>query len=115
MCAQGAYLKQEQIDRGERVWIGANKYVREGEEWDVKLHEYDPSIRERQIQKLNRIRKERDNAKVEKCLKEIRQAAESDTNIVPSTLEAVKAYASVGEITGVLRKVFGEFKEPGIF
>jgi methylmalonyl-CoA mutase N-terminal domain/subunit len=115
ICAKGAYERQKQIDSGEKVWIGANKYVSEGEEWDVKLHEYDPSIRERQIQKLNRIREERDNAKVEKCLKDLRQAAESGTNIVPFTLEAVKAYATVGEMTGVLRKVFGEFKEPGIF
>lgn len=114
MCAQGAYLKQKQIDSGERVWIGANKYVREGEEWDVKLHEYAPLIRQQQIQKLNKIRKERDNTKVEKCLQELKQAAEGGVNIVPYTLEAVKAYATIGEMTGVLRKVFGEFKEPAI-
>jgi methylmalonyl-CoA mutase N-terminal domain/subunit len=114
ICARGAYERQKQIDSGEKVWVGANKYVSEGQEWDVKLHEYDPTIRDRQIQKLNQVRKERDHAKVEKCLKDLKEAAEVGINIVPYTLEAVKAYATIGEMTGVLRKVFGEFKEPAI-
>ena len=113
-CAQGAYRRQQRLDSGEQVWVGANKYVSKGQEWDVKLHEYDPLIREKQIEKLNRIKKERDNAKVEKCLQELKQAAESGINIVPCTLEAVKAYATIGEMTGVLREVFREFKEPAI-
>jgi len=115
MCAKGAYERQRQIDSGERVWVGANKYVSEGQEWDVKLHEYDPSIRERQIKKLNQIRKERDDSKVQKSLKDLREAAASEVNIVPLTLEAVKAYATIGEMTGVFREVFGEFKEPAVF
>lgn len=115
LCAKGAYERQKQIDSGERVWVGANKYVSEGQEWDVKLHEYDPSIRERQIKRLNQVRKERDNAKVEKCLKDLKQAAETGINIVPYTLEAVNAYATIGEMTGVLRGIFGEFKEPAVF
>ncbi len=115
ICAQGAYERQKKIDSGEKVWVGANKYISEVEEWDVKLHEYDPSISERQIQKLNRIRKERDNSKVQRCLKDIKEAAESNVNLVPPIMEAVKTYATVGEIAGVLRGVFGEFKEPSIF
>lgn len=115
MCAKGAYERQKQIDSGEKVWVGANKYVSEGQEWDVKLHEYDPSIRERQIKKLNQIRKERDNSKVDTCLKDLQEAAESEVNIMPLTLEATKAYATIGEMTGVLRGVFGEFKEPAVF
>ena len=115
ICARGAYERQKKIDSGERVWVGANKYVSEGEEWDVKLHEYDPTIQERQIKKLNQVRKERDHSKVQKCLKNLKEAAVSGVNIVPPTLEAVKAYATVGEMTGVLRDVFGEFKEPAVF
>ncbi len=113
-CAEGAYLRQQRLDSVEQVWVGANKYASKGQEWDVKLHEYDPLIRERQIEKLNRIRKERDNAKVEKCLQELKQSAQSGINIVPYTLEAVKAYATVGEMTRVLREVFSEFREPAI-
>lgn len=109
-----AYRRQQRLDSGEQVWVGANKYTGEQQEWDVKLHEYDPLIRQRQVEKLNRVRKERDNAKVEKCLQELKQAAESGINIMPSTLEAVKAYASVGEMTKVLREVFSEFREPSI-
>jgi methylmalonyl-CoA mutase N-terminal domain/subunit len=115
ICARGAYERQKQIDSGEKVWVGANKYASEGQEWDVKLHEYDPTIQERQIQKLNQVRKQRDNTKVKQCLQELKRAAESGVNIVPFTLEAVKAYATVGEMTGVLREVFGEFKEPAVF
>jgi methylmalonyl-CoA mutase N-terminal domain/subunit len=115
ICARGAYERQKKIDSGERVWVGANKYVSEGEDWDVKLHEYDPTIQERQIKKLNQVRKERDHSKVQKCLKNLKEAAVSGANIVPPTLEAVKAYATVGEMTGVLREVFGEFKEPAVF
>jgi len=113
-CAKEAYLRQRRIDSGEQVWVGANKYVSKEQEWDVKLHKYDPQIRKRQVEKLNRLRKERDNARVEKCLKELKQAAESGINIMPSTMEAVKAYATVGEMTKVLREVFSEFKEPAI-
>jgi methylmalonyl-CoA mutase, N-terminal domain len=115
ICARGAYERQKKIDSGERVWVGANKYISEGEDWDVKLHEYDPTIQKRQIEKLNKVKKERDNSKVQKCLKDLKEAAASGTNIVPPTLEAVKAYATVGEMTGVLREVFGEFKEPAVF
>jgi methylmalonyl-CoA mutase N-terminal domain/subunit len=115
ICSRGAYERQKQIDSGEKVWVGANKYASEGQDWDVKLHEYDPTIQERQIQKLNQVRKQRDNTKVKQCLQELKRAAESGVNIVPFTLEAVKAYATVGEMTGVLREVFGEFKEPAVF
>ena len=95
----------------EQIWVGANKYVSD-QDFDVKMHEYDPMIQEKQVEKLNKVKKERDNAKVETCLKELRKAAESNVNIMPATLEAVKAYATVGEMAGVLREVFGEFKEP---
>jgi methylmalonyl-CoA mutase N-terminal domain/subunit len=113
--ARGAYERQKQIDSMEKIWVGANKYVSEGEEWDVKLHEYDPTIQARQVEKLNKVKKERDNAKVEKCLNDIKQAAESGVNIMPSTLEAVKAYATIGEMTKILKSVFGEFKQPAVF
>ncbi|HQM81937.1 MAG TPA: methylmalonyl-CoA mutase family protein, partial [Syntrophorhabdaceae bacterium] len=113
--ARGAYERQKQIDSVEKVWIGANKYASEGEEWDVKLHQYDPTIQMRQVEKLNKVKKERDNARVEKCLKDLKEAAESGANIMPSTLEAVKAYATIGEMTKVLKSVFGEFKQPSVF
>jgi methylmalonyl-CoA mutase N-terminal domain/subunit len=113
-CAWEAYQRQHRIESGEQVWVGANKYVSKEQEWDVKLHEYDNQIREKQMAKLNRMKQERDNLRVERCLKELKQAAESGINIMPSTLEAVKAYASVGEMTKVLREVFSEFREPSI-
>jgi methylmalonyl-CoA mutase N-terminal domain/subunit len=115
LCAKGAYERQKKIDSGEKVWVGANKYASEGEEWDVKLHEYDPSIQERQVKKLNEVRKARDSAKVEQCLGDLKKAAQSGANLVPAAMEAVRAYATIGEMTKVLKSVFGEFKEPAVF
>ena len=113
-CSEGAYLRQKRLDSGEQVWIGANKYVEKDKDWDVELHEYDPSICDKQIEKLDRVKRERDNEKVNTCLQELRNAAESGSNVFPAMIEAVKNYASVGEMTGVLRELYGEFKEPSI-
>jgi len=111
---RGAYSRQRRLDSGEQAWIGANKYVSEEQEWDVKLHEYDPEIRERQVEKLNKVKRERDNVLVVRCLQQLRQAAVNGANIMPYVLEAVNAYATIGEMTRTLREVFGEFKEPAI-
>ena len=113
-CASAGYLRQKRIENGEKIWIGQNKYVSKDADYDVKLHNYDPDIRNKQVEKLNVIKKERDNIRVNQCLAEIKKAAENTENIMPAILEAVKAYASIGEITGILRQVFGEYKEPRI-
>jgi len=115
LCSKGAYERQKQIDSGERVWVGANKYASENQEWDVTMHEYDPTIQKRQVEKLIAVKAARDKATVEKCLKELKEAAQNGTNMVPPTLEAVRAYATVGEMAGVLKAVFGEFREPAVF
>ena len=66
----------------------------------------------KQIARLKRVKAERDNKQVGSTLEKLRRAAEGRKNIMPSLIEAVKAYATIGEITGVLRDVFGSFKEP---
>jgi len=116
--ADGMYRYQREVERGERPIIGVNKYVVE-KEVPIRLFKVDPEDERRQIERLNKVRRERDASQVEKSLKEIRRVAETkasgrDGNIVPVMIEAVKAHATIGEIFGVLREVFGEYKPPTI-
>jgi methylmalonyl-CoA mutase N-terminal domain/subunit len=72
----------------------------------------DPEVSKRQIERLQRVKSVRDNKQVESTLEELRQAANGRGNIMPPLIDAVKAYATVGEITDILRDIFGSFKEP---
>lgn len=86
-----------------------NKF-RVDEPVSFKIQKVDPNIEKEQIKRLERVRKERDNEKVKADLKRIRECAEGKENLMPPILEAVKDYATIGEICGVLREVFGEYK-----
>jgi methylmalonyl-CoA mutase N-terminal domain/subunit len=98
--------------------IGVNKFVVE-KEVPIKIFKGNPEAEKRQIERLNKVRRERDTAKVESALARVRAAAEAkvagkEENIVPSILEAVRVYATVGEIYGLLREVFGEYRPSAI-
>ncbi len=110
--ARQAYLYEQGIQKGEIVKVGVNKYRIEEEERDVELHEYEPKQAEEKVQRLNELRAQRDGAKVAETLESLRRAAEEKENLMPYIMEAVRAYATVGEMTQVLKDVFGEFKEP---
>lgn len=105
-----AYQYQKAIESGEKVVIGVNMFqIEEGP--PKGLLRVDPAVGERQIAKLKKIHKERDSAKVEELLNKLRQAAMGTENLMPLLLEAVKAYATLGEICGVLREVFSEYQQ----
>ncbi len=110
--ARQAYLYEKGLQDGTIVKVGVNKYRMEEEQRDVQLHEYKPEQAEEQIRRLNQVRAERDGAAVSQALEKLRRAAEGRENLMPYMLEAVRTYATVGEITQVLKDVFGEFKEP---
>jgi methylmalonyl-CoA mutase N-terminal domain/subunit len=110
--ARQAYLYEQGVQRGEITKVGVNKYRIEEEERDVELHEYKPEQAEGQIRRLNKVRAERDGMKVSEALERLRHAAEGTENLMPYIMEAVRAYATLGEMTQVLKDVFGEFKEP---
>jgi methylmalonyl-CoA mutase N-terminal domain/subunit len=114
LVAQQAYQWERGLKEGEYVKIGVNKYVDEDEP-EVELHEYDPATRERQIENLKRVKAERSDSDVTKTLKELERVARAKENVMPALVECCKAYATVGEMAGVFREVFGEFKEPSIF
>ncbi len=112
--AKQAYEFEKGVQKGELIKVGVNKYT-EGEEMEVDLHEYRSASAEEQIQRLQEVKRERDNRKVAQSLKELEQAAREEKNVMPYLLECCKQYATVGEMTRVFKEIFGEFKEPSIF
>ena len=105
-----AYNLQKDIETGKTVIVGMNKFV-EDEETPIPIFRVPPGTQEKLVKRINRLKRERDNRKVETLLGEIRQMARGNENLMPVTIEAVKAYATLGEICGVFREVFGLHKE----
>ena len=112
--ARSAYEQQKAIEGGDLVVVGVNKFRIE-EEIRVELLKVDPAIEGRQVERLRALRAGRDRARVEEALDGVRRVAEGDANIMPYMLEAVKARATIGEIFGVLRDVYGEYRPPLVF
>ena len=110
--ARSAYEQQKAIESGELVVVGVNKFRLEGEEIKVEILKVDPRVEEEQKKRLRALRASRDARRVEEALDALRKAAEGEENVMPYMLEAVKARATIGEIFGVLREIFGEYKPP---
>lgn len=104
-----AYRYQREIESGERTVVGVNRFQVE-EEKPANLLRVDPAVRTAQIEKLRALKEDRDGDKVAKALEELRKGAQGTENLMPLILEAVKAYATLGEICDVLRDVFGEYR-----
>ena len=111
---QSAYRHQSEIERDERVVVGVNRFQSEGASVG-RLQTIDPEEARRQLERLARVRRERDAAAVEASLKRLDQAARGGDNTVPAILECVEAYATVGEVSDTLRRVFGEQQEIAAF
>ena len=112
--ADAAYRYQKEIDERKRIVVGVNEYMAE-EEPEIPILRMDPEGEKRQIERLQRLRRERDNQRVERALDRLRKAAEGTENVMPFILEAAKAYATLGEITDVFREVFGIYRENPLF
>ncbi len=113
--AESAFRYQQEIDRGERTIVGVNDYA-SGEPPAIPLLSMDPQGYERQVARLRRVRAERDNRAVKASLARLGEAAhDARSNLMEPILEAVCAYATLGEITDVFREVFGEYEEPVYF
>ncbi|MHC4661014.1 MAG: acyl-CoA mutase large subunit family protein [Planctomycetota bacterium] len=107
-----AYEMEKKVQAGEFEKIGVNKYRMEEEKREVELHEFDRAAADKQNERLARVRSERDSGGVENLLAEVRKAAEAGENVMPAVKAAIAAYATVGEIADIFRKVYGEFREP---
>lgn len=106
-----AYDYQRSIESGDRVIVGVNKFHIDEDMTERKLLKVDASVGENQIKKLREMKEKRDNARVKTTLDAVREGAKGDANLMPLILDAVRAYATEGEICGVLREVFGEYQE----
>ena len=114
--ADTAYRYHRQKERGELTVVGVNKYADpSGADTPLALHEVDPDVEARQRERLARVRRERDAGTVARCLAALADAARGDSNLIPPTIEAVRAHATLGEIVRALRDVFGTYVEQPVF
>jgi methylmalonyl-CoA mutase N-terminal domain/subunit len=111
-----AYLYEKGIQSGDIIKIGVNKYVsKEEEDRQVQFHPFNPGAAENQKKRLQEVKASREQKSVNQALAELKQAAQTNENVMPYILKAVKCYATLGEITNIFKEVFGEFKEPAAF
>jgi methylmalonyl-CoA mutase N-terminal domain/subunit len=109
--SDAAYRYQREIDMGERKIVGLNAYA-ENKPLTIPILEMDPQGYERQVSRLEEVRKTRDNGRVGQTLDRLRIACQGTENTMPYIMEAVHAYATLGEIIGVMKEVFGTYEEP---
>lgn len=112
--AKQAYDFERSLQSGEITKVGVNKYT-EGEQQDVELHQYDDSWANTQIARLKALRQTRNNREVARSLQALEQSARGSSNVMPDLVDCCRAYATVGEMSGVFREVFGEWNEPRLF
>lgn len=112
--ANAAYQYQKEIETKKRIIVGINEFV-EPEETPIEVLKIKQHVETKQRQSLKKLREHRDNLKLRQTMKAIRQAARDGTNLMPKILEAVRAYATLGEIIEALKQEFGEYREPPTF
>ena len=106
---ESSYRYQKEIEEKKRIIVGLNSFVEE-KETPIPILKVDPSLEDEQVKRLKRLKSERDNKAVEKSLNTLKETIKSKENIIFPTLEAVKNYATVGEITNALKEIFGTYR-----
>jgi len=112
--ADSAYKFQRQVESEERIIVGVNRFVSE-EEVAIPVLKIDPEIERRQIERIQAVRARRDPAAYARTIEALRDACMSSKNLVPYVLDAVRAYATLGEVSDVLREAYGVYREPAVF
>jgi methylmalonyl-CoA mutase N-terminal domain/subunit len=107
-----AYQYQKAVERGEQVIVGVNKYTMSSESSEIPILVIDESVRGHQVERLDQTRSSRDNGAVKTALEKLKQAAQKNENTMPSIIDAVRSYATLGEICSALRDVYGLYEEP---
>jgi methylmalonyl-CoA mutase N-terminal domain/subunit len=111
---QQAYETTKMIQKGEKVRVGENKFqVKDLKEPDLALQKADADVLRHQVERLRRVKAERDEKKVRDALAQVKEAASSTKNLLPPLILAVKSYATNGEMVNALKEIFGEYKEAG--
>jgi methylmalonyl-CoA mutase N-terminal domain/subunit len=111
--ADASYRYQRQVDSGVKTVVGVNRYVQSDEQRPELLRIGD-EVERGQLDRLSRVKRERDNERVKHCLDQVVHAAENNENLLPPMLDAVRAYASVGEVSSALIPVFGTYRETSV-
>jgi methylmalonyl-CoA mutase N-terminal domain/subunit len=112
--ADAAYHYQQQVDRNEKTVVGVNKYVTE-ESLPVEVLQIDEELERLQIERTVRIRNDRNQQRTRECLERLEEACVEGRNVMPPIVDAAKALATLQEMCDVFRKVFGEYRDPGIY
>lgn len=112
--AESAYRYQKEIEEKKRIIVGVNRYTLE-KDLEISLLQMDEKGEERQIHRLQKLRKDRNTSKVQRHLDELRTAAKGSENLMPFILSCIHSYATLGETCDVFREVFGEYKEQAIY
>jgi methylmalonyl-CoA mutase N-terminal domain/subunit len=111
---QAAYEYQQAVEMGEQVVVGVNRFAG-GPEKPIPTLKIEAEIEKAQVARLKALRSRRDAEKTKAALAEVERRAASTENLMPAILNAVEAYATVGEISDAMRRVFGEFQEFAVF
>ena len=108
--ADSAYGYQKAVEKKEKIIVGVNAYEMDHD--PIPTLEIDESVAEQQLARLKEIKRKRESRKAQDCLDNLKKAAEKEANLMPYILSCVKSYATLGEIMGALKEVFGEYREP---
>ena len=108
-----AYRFQREVERGERVVVGLNRFTTD-ETPPIQLHSPDPSVANTVKKEISDLRSQRDEKSLVRALDDLKSMASEGGNLMPATLEAIRSLATVGEVSGALREVFGEWQAPGV-
>ncbi|MHA1637708.1 MAG: methylmalonyl-CoA mutase family protein, partial [Candidatus Thorarchaeota archaeon] len=106
---------QKEIEKKERTIVGVNDFIVENEDIGIPVLKIDEAIERTQVERLQKTRDERDNAKLQLAMDGLRKASEGDENVMPHIVACVREYASVGEIMDLWREIWGEWDEPIVF
>jgi methylmalonyl-CoA mutase, N-terminal domain len=112
--AEASFRYQGEVERGERVVVGVNRYELE-QEAPVELLRIDPALEQKQIERVRAVRDRRDSGQVEAALGRLRAGAEGDTNLMPAVMDCARVYATLGEMCETLRGVWGTWRETPVF
>ncbi|HHY60070.1 MAG TPA: methylmalonyl-CoA mutase, partial [Clostridia bacterium] len=113
--ADAAYRYQQAVETGERIIVGVNAFAEPEEIPDIEVLRIDPQVETEQINNLRHLKAARDNEQVAATLQRLKEGAQGTANLMPLIMDCVRAYATLGEIVGVLKEVFGTYREPPVY
>ena len=110
--ARSAYDYAQKLETQEEIIVGVNKFQNEDEQLEIPILKIGRDAEQKQVDSLKKVKAERDQARVDSSLEALKKSAEADRNVMPELIDCCRAYATVGEMSEVLRTVYGEYKEP---